>query len=41
MQDIQRKNVAQEESSMSSAFWATCQACRPGIRGIQQLSLGR
>lgn len=36
MQDIQMKNVAQGENS---AFWATCQACSPGIRSIQQLSL--
>lgn len=35
-----KKNVTQEESSMSNAFQATCQACGPRIRGMQLLSPG-
>lgn len=35
-----KKNVAQEETSMSNAFWATCQTYRPRIMGIQLFSLG-
>lgn len=37
MQEVEKKNVAQEESSMCSAFWVICQACRSKIRGIQLL----
>lgn len=40
MHDMKKKNVAQEGSSMSRAFWAMCQACGPRTRGIQLLPPG-
>lgn len=35
-----KKNVVQEETTMSNAFWATCQTYWPRIMGIQLFSLG-